>query len=1166
MDLPKSEQELQRLLEEKRERLKELSCINQTTQIIKEGKSVEETLQRITHILPRAWQYPEHSVARIIFAGREYHSVDFKETEWHQVQDFQTIDNRKGEIQVFYTKKFRDIDEGPFMKEERQLIDNLASILNNFLNTVEARKILKRSLDQDQLRSEIHEFQEGKGINSRKLLQKFLSKQTANRDIFHDLMPYKVKEILLFSTLYDAFTIEKEGRFSEHILGEYHQLNLTSMPRVTGVSTFDEAEEQLNNRHFDLVILMIGSDLRTPVRIAQLVSRDFAYIPVYALLNNKRDVTSFREKSSNLKNIDKLFVWNGDSKIFFAMVKLLEDKVNVENDTQIGLVKVILLVEDSEIYYSRYLPMLYGNVMEQTKRIIDDVSTDELFKVLRLRARPKILLTSNYEEAIEIINHYGDNLLCLITDVKFSKNGVIDDQAGFRLVRQAKEQFRGLPTVIQSADIQNARLAYELKSIFINKNSETLLQDIKGFISHHLGFGNFEYRDPGGRKIAEAKSMKEFEKQIETIPIESLVYHGKRNHFSLWLMARGEIKIAKLLHPVKVTDFKRPQDFRSYLKFVITKYRNETNTGKIVNFEEAALLDESNIVSLGPGALGGKGRGLAFINTLIYNLNFSDLIPNINIRTPRTSVIGTDEFDTFIERNKLLDVIHGNYSFDEIREMFVRGELSYHLEKMLKTLVDTLCNPLAVRSSSLLEDSTTQPFSGIFDTFLLPNNHPDPKIRFRQLADAIKLVYASIYSDESRTYFDAINYKLEEEKMAVVIQEVVGTEHDGYYYPHISGTAQSHNYYPVAHMEPEDGFAIAALGLGHYVVNGEKAYRFSPKYPTLEVNSPKNLYRDSQVEFVALDMSRQDFDLLKEGPEANLVRLDIATAEKHKSLTHLASVYNPDNDNIQPGLDQAGPRILNFADILKYGYVPLSQTLEFILDVGKEALGSPVEIEYAVDLSHEGDGLPSFYLLQIKPLLGSTGEYSIDMKDIEESNIIIYAERSMGNGRIDNLQDVVFVKRESFDKLHTREIAGEISEMNLKLRQEGRRYILIGPGRWGTRDPFIGIPVNWAQISGARVIIETSLEDFPLDASLGSHFFHNVTSMNVGYFSIQFNSLKEFINWDMLTDQDVVQETTYLRHIRFSSPLCVVMDGKKRISVVYRNNDNTESETGKINE
>lgn len=1152
MDNIHSQDDIQRIIQEKKERLKELACINQTTQIIKESGTVEESLRRIARILPQAWQYPEHASARILFDGQEYRSPVFKETEWRQYQSFSTIDNRSGEIEVFYHRKFREIDEGPFLKEERHLIDNLASIISNYLNTIEARRILKKSLERDQIRTEMKEFHEGKQINSRKLLQKFLNNQNANRDIFHDLMPYKVKEILLVSTLYDAFTIEKEGRFSEHILGEYHQLNLTSMPRVTGVSSYDEALQQLNKRHIDLVILMIGSDRKTPVKIASMVKKDFPYIPVYVLMNNNREVAAFKAQPGNTANIDKVFVWNGDSKIFFAMVKLLEDRVNIENDTQLGLVKVILLTEDSEIYYSRYLPLLYSSVLEQTKRIIDEVSTDDLFKVLRLRARPKILLASNYEESVELINKYGDNLLCLITDVKFKREGRVDDHAGFRLVKYVKDLYRGLPTVIQSSDIQNARMAFELKSIFIKKSSETLLQDIRSFISHHLGFGNFEYRDPGGRKIAEAKSLKEFEKQIETIPIESLVYHGKRNHFSLWLMARGEIRIAKLIHPVKVTDFKEPKEFRDYLKYVIKKYRNESNTGKIVNYEESALLDESNIVSLGSGALGGKGRGLAFINTLIYNLNFSDLIPGINIRTPRTSVIGTDEFDVFLERNNLRDIIHGNYSYQEIQEMFLKGDFSYNLEKKLKSLINTLKNPLAVRSSSLLEDSTTQPFAGIFETFLLPNNHEDLRVRYRQLSDAIKLVYASIYSDESRSYFEAINYKVEEEKMAVVIQEVVGKTYDGYHYPHISGTAQSHNYYPVAHMEPEDGFAIAALGLGHYVVNGEKSYRFSPSYPDIEVNSPKNLYNDSQIEFFALDMSQNDTDLLKEGSEAGLARLSIEESEKHNTLMHLASVYNPENDSISPGLATYGPRILNFADILKYDYAPLAKTLEFILDVGKEALGSPVEIEYAVDLNKAGNGLPSFYLLQIKPLLGAIGEYNINPDEISPEDILIYAEKSMGNGRIDDLRDVVFIRNEKFNKIKTKHIAGEIGEINQRLRQESRNYILIGPGRWGTRDPFIGIPVNWSQISGAKVIVETSMEDFPLDASLGSHFFHNVTSMNVGYLSIQHNSRDEFIDYAALNEQKVIEETNYVRHVRFDEPVCVVMDGKKRIAIIHK--------------
>jgi hypothetical protein len=845
-------------------------------------------------------------------------------------------------------------------------------------------------------------------------------------------------------------------------------------------------------------------------------------------------------------------VWNGDSSIFFAMVKHLEDKVNVENDTQLGLVKTILLVEDSEIYYSRYLPLLYNTVLEQTKRIIDDVSTDELFKVLRLRARPKILLATTYEEAIQIVEKYQDSLLCVISDVKFPKGDEMDDNAGFSLIAQVRAMIKGLPTVIQSSDVKNSRRTFELKSTFINKNSETLLQDIRNFIMHHLGFGSFVYRDSGGKKIAEAHSLKEFEKHFDSIPSDSLVYHGKRDHFSLWLMARGEIKIAKMIHPVKVTDFKTPDDFRNYLKYVIKKYRNESNTGKIVNFEGSALLDESNIVSMGSGALGGKGRGCAFINTLIYNLNFSEIIPEMNIRTPRTAIIGTDEFDIFMERNNLMEAIHQETEYKTIRQKFLDGDLSYNLEKRLKESLKLVNRPLAVRSSSLLEDSTMQPFSGIFETYLIPNNHPDFNVRFKQLKDAIKLVYSSIYSPHSRRYFEAINFSLEEEKMAVVIQDVVGTYHKDHFYPHMSGTAQSHNYYPVAHMEPEDGFAIAGLGLGHYVVNGERAYRFSPKYPTLEMSSLQSQIRDSQVEFMALDMINSDIDFCTDGSEANLHRLPISEAESHDVLKHLASTFDVENERVEPGISAPGPRILNFANILKYEYVPLARALTLILDVGKEALGSPVELEYAVDLDKAENGLPSFHILQIKPMMGTGGDYTFDTGGIDPKEMIIYAERSMGNGKVDNITDLVYVDPNGFDKMRTREMAAQIEKFNQKMVAEDRKYILIGPGRWGTRDPFIGIPVNWSQISNAKVIVETSLDEFPLDASLGSHFFHNVTSMNVGYFSIQHDSSTSFIRWDELDEQELIEESGFVKHIRFKEPVCIMMDGKKRISIILK--------------
>jgi hypothetical protein len=1148
-DIIPSEEDVKRLIHERKERLKELACINATTQIIKEKKPIEETLNQITLLLPAAWQHPEFTSARITYDGNRYRSPKFRESEWYMEQTFETFDNKTGRIEVFYLKRFKTEDEGPFLKEERQLIDNLGSIIVNYLNSQEAREIIKQSLKPDTVQTEINEFQTP-AITSRQLLQKFLNKQNANRDIFHDLMPYKVREILLVATLYDAFSIEKEGRFSEHILGEYHQLNLTSMPRVTGVSSFEEALDLLRNRHFDIVILMIGSDKRAPIEISKKVKKEFPYIPIYVLLNNNRDVSVFKSMHPGMPSINKLFVWNGDSKVFFAMVKHLEDKVNVENDTQIGLVQVILLVEDSEQYYSKYLPLLYHSVLEQTQRIIEEVSTDELFKVLRLRARPKILLASNYEEAVTVIEKYRDNMLCLITDVKFEKGGFLSNDAGFELVEYVRGIVSDLPVIIQSSQIENEKKAYELKAAFINKNSESLLLDVKGFISHHLGFGNFVYRDSSGKKIAVAQTLKEFDKLIDSIPAESLVYHGRRNHFSMWLMARGEIKIAKMIHPVKVTDFTSSQEFRSYLKYVISKYRNESQTGKVVNFEESAELDETNIMSLSTGALGGKGRGLAFINTLVYNVNFNEIVPNINIRTPRTMIIGTDEFDLFLDKNNLHEAIHSGLEYDKIKELFVKSSLSYNLVKKLKLILKYITKPIAIRSSSLFEDSGSQPFSGIFETYLLPNNHPDFDQRLKQVLNAIKLVYASIYSDYSRTYFKAIDFKVEEEKMAIVLQEVVGNQFEQYFYPHISGTAQSHNYYPVAHMEPEDGFAVTALGLGHYVVQGERAYRFSPRYPEIEVVPPKTLLHDSQVQFYAIDMDRKNFNLLQEGENAGLSRLDIKIAEQHGTLNHLASVYDHDNERMEPGISGTGPRVINFANILKFNYIPLAKSIEVCLDVMEEAMGSPVEIEFAVDLNKNFNNNPTFYLLQIKPLIESHQDFAVDPENMDRSKVLLQAERSMGNGRIDNISDVIYVDKKHFDKMKTREMAAEINKMNSEMIAQNRKYILIGPGRWGTIDRFIGIPVTWPQICNAKVIVEISLEGFPLDASLGSHFFHNVTSMNVGYLSVQHISSMDFIDWEKLDKLPPVKESVFFRHVRFERPLTVLMDGKKRISMI----------------
>ena len=1140
---------LKEIIYEKTERLKELSCINQTTAILQSEKSVENALKRIVYILPDAWQYPEQTVARISFDGKEYMSPNFIVTKWRQRQPFLTIDDRFGEVEIYYRKEFPDMDEGPFMKEERDLINNIATLICNFLNTLQGEVAIKKYRSEEELKQK-YEAARDFLLNKRKLLQNFLDKNNYDRDIFHDLMKFKVREILIISNLYDAYSLEREGKFSDYILGVYYQLNLTSIPRITGVSSFEEAFEKLYTRHFDLIIIMAGVDRKAPMEIASRIKALYKYIPIYLLLNNNQFVGYFQSEQKMTNLIDNVFVWNGDSRIFFAMVKQLEDYVNADNDTKVGYSRIILLVEDSAKYYSRYIPLLYHCVMEQTRRIIEDVSTmDELYKVLRLRVRPKILMASNYEEAIQIFDKYKEFFLCLITDIKFEKNLKFDEKAGFELVRYVKSEIPDLPTIIQSSDRSNAQMARDLNCVFIYKNSDTLAQDIRNFISFNLGFGDFIYQDETGRTIGTAKNMNEFEQQLQSIPTETLLYHASRNHFSLWLTARGEIQLAREIAPKKISDFNDPEALRDYLVRIVKQLKFEKNKGKLVEFDETLITEESNIIQLSPGALGGKGRGLAFIHTLIYNFDISHYVPGINIKAPRTFIIGTNEFEDFLDNNKLRTRIYSETSYEKIKELFIGGKLSPQLIRKLKIILGKIRKPLAVRSSGLFEDSLMQPFAGIFETYLLPNSNEDIEVCLKQLTDAIKLVYASIYSETARGYINAINYKIEEEKMAVIIQEVVGEQYEEFYYPHISGVSQSYNYYPYGYMKPEDGFAVIAVGLGTYVVEGEKAFRFSPRYPNLENSTPKDQYLNSQVEFYAIDLRKKELNLL-EGDTVGLARLSIEDAERHGVLNHCASVYSAENKTIYPGIDRAGPRIVNFADILKYDYIPLARSLEEILDIVKEALGTPAEIEFAIDLTKGSDYKASFYLLQIKPIIGAAIDYEVNMDEIDRSHLLLYTEKSMGNGLINDIRDVVYVGRDTFDKSKTLEIAAEVDAINQEMIREGRQYVLIGPGRWGSRDRWIGIPVAWPQICNAKVIIETSLDELPLDASSGSHFFHNVTSMNVGYFSVQHRDPNTVLDWDILSRQKVVSRRQFVTHVQFKKSLTVRMDGKKRISVI----------------
>ncbi|MDR1864582.1 MAG: pyruvate, phosphate dikinase [Bacteroidales bacterium] len=1147
-----SRPQIDHLLFENRERIKELTCINQTIRILNTALPVGEMLHRICLTLPPAWQYNEHTAARIRYGELEFTSPGFVETEWRQTQYFTTAGGRQGTVEVFYTRQFPPSDEGPFLKEERNLIDNITMMLSNRLNNIELDEMSMR-----RRRNEQTETDAGAGelppskVDSRQLLQRFLANQNTTINTLHELMPFKVNEILMVATLYDTFSIENEGKFIEHILGEHYRNNIFSMPRITGVTSTEEAQMKLQATRFDMVIIMGGTDREMPFQIGRVIREKDPSLPVFLLSNHTADLAYYKERIRKCPTIDRIFIWSGDTKIFYVMVKYLEDRMNVDNDTQVGLIKVILLVEDSEVYYSKYLPLLYNCVQEQTRKLVEEVHADNLIKLLRARLRPKVLLASDYEEAMEIVRRYADNLMCLITDVEFPKGSMTLHDAGFLLADEVRQTLPELPIVVQSADRRIAHRAFEIKATFIAKESGSLLQEIRNFINHQMGFGNFVYRDETGKKIVAVRSIQDFEKQIDTMPDDSLVYHARHHHFSLWLMARGEIKIAKMIFLIKVTDFDDLNNYRRYMKFVLNRYRNEANAGKVVEFDEQAIGEEKYVVSLAGGNLGGKGRGLTFANTLIYNLHFADVVAGINLQicTPRTAVIGTDEFDAFMGNNRLHAFLQDETDYESVKRKFLQCALSAQLVRRLCIYLKYITKPLAVRSSSLYEDSSTQPFSGVFETYLLPNNAPDPAVRLQQLTEAIRLIYASLFAPEAREYFRAVQYGADHEKMAVVLQEVVGNRHEQYYYPDISGTAQSYNYYPVAYMKPEDGFASCAVGLGKYVVDGGKTFRFSPKYPALETLSPREQYKDSQTRFLALNLENSAPDLLHGGEMAAIEELDISVAERHGTLLHAASVYTQD-DRLEPGLDHRGPRVINFADILRYEYIPLAKMTEMLLDIVKEAMGMPVEIEFAVELNREPDKPSGFYLLQVKPIVEIQTDFELDRESIDKARTLLFSSKTMGNGQITHIADVVYADAALFDKTDTMTIAAEIEQMNERMIGENREYILIGPGRWGSRDRFIGIPVTWPQISSAKVIVEVGLPDLPLDPSLGSHFFHNVISMHIGYFSIPCDAAGGFIRWDVLDALPPLHRTKYLKHVRFPKPLNIRMDGKNRQAAI----------------
>ncbi|MBN1355003.1 hypothetical protein JXA40_01920 [bacterium] len=992
-------------------------------------------------------------------------------------------------------------------------------------------------------------------MDTRIKADKVVDRNRTDDEIYHDLMHFRIREILLVATNYDAFILQQEGQLTEMIYNEYYTLNLSSAPRITSVPTAAQAQKKLKTKRFDLVIVMMRIPDMTPFQLSRQIKTRFPDLPVILLLKDNAEISLLSEFKNQTSHFDHVFVWNGDSKIFVAMIKSIEDQYNADNDTQMGMVRIILLVEDSIRYISRYLPILYTEIIKQVQQLISQESPYEKLKMLRMRARPKVLLAKNYEEAVRIIRRYKDYLLCVISDVKYEKNGAMDNDAGFKLIRHVRNTLRDLPAVLQSSEPENESKTLEFKSRFINKNSPTLDQDLVAFLVDDLGFGDFIFKNSGGVEIARAGSLEELRALLNKVPLESLEYHGSRNHFSAWLMARGEIRIAQKLQPIRISEFPSLSELRDFLVRVFQRLQSEATRGKVVEFDAAILTGTNHVLRLSDGSLGGKGRGIAFIAYLIENEILPGAIDGVSIQIPRSSIVGTMEFDRFIESHTARNFCQKETDFESIKRCFVSGSLSTELTYRLQQFLYQIRHPLAVRSSSLLEDSLSQPFSGVYSTYLLPNNHPDLTVRLRQLETAIKLVFASVFSGSAKTYFDAVNYKIEQEKMAVIIQELVGRNNKTAYYPHISGVAQSYNYYPVSYMKPSDGIAMLAAGLGKYVVEGEKTYHVCPNYPKLDILSPADQLKHSQNHLYALDMSNPDFELLN-GEDVTLTTLDIRQSEKHGMLNHIASVWDEENQRILPGLDHPGPRILNFEYILKYETFPLAEILREILGILKDQLGTPVEIEFAVQLpDRTRSESATFYLLQIKHFITNLSRFSIDTDAIEPSKLFVFSSRCMGNGRIDDIQDVVYIDPETFNRSKMVFMTGELERLNRKLKAAGRKYILIGPGRWGTRDRWLGIPIGWAQISNAKVIIEAGLEDFQVDASMGSHFFHNITSMNVGYLSVPYGLQDSFIDWSWLNTHPAAERTPHCIHIHMDRPLPVLMDGRKGISMIYKARD-----------
>ncbi len=969
-------------------------------------------------------------------------------------------------------------------------------------------------------------------------------------ECYHNLMTDRIESILLVSSFYDAYTFEQDGQLSQQIFGEYRELNLSMVPKITSVPTGTEALKLLEHEKFDMVITMMHIGKTSPFTLAETIKQQDPNLPVVLLLSMLSD-TKYLKNKDDTKFFDDIFLWNGDSKLFLAIIKSLEDKINCEADTQNGLVRVVLIVEDSIKYYSMFLPLLYQEIMKQTQYLIEsDVAENN--KRLRMRARPKLILVHNLEDAMEFFNQYQEYVIGVISDTSYPFNDEMDMHAGVKLISAVKKSVFDIPTVLLSSDRSNKKNADEIESLFLYKYSSRLLRRLQNFILNHMGFGEFIFRTADQTELTRAKTLGEFKEKLHQIPNESILFHSEANHFSAWLMARGEIEIARKLKPLTYKDFASIEELRGYLISTILDIQKIHGRGKIINFYDYINLAPNEVTRLCSGSLGGKGRGLAFLNSLLVAMDFDEKYPEVNIFLPNTAIIGTNEFDKFIEINNIVEEDLYEKTDREVDEYFINCRLTDKLMHRLDIILDNARYPLAVRSSGLLEDSYAEPFAGIYRTFMLPNNHSEKSLRMKQLTDAIKLVFASVFNSKTREYIENMAHQLDEEKMAVIIQQIVGNQFgERYFYPSFSGVAQSYNFYPIADMKNKDGIVSLAVGMGKGVVEGGRIFRFCPKYPKKEFLLPEAQLKNSQQSFYTLNLERNNINLI-DGEDSTLEKLSIYEAKKHESLNHVASTWDYQNSRLYPGTKRKGALVINFDNIIKYDYIPFARIMENILDIAQTALGMPAEIEFAVDLNRNNEyNKPTFYILQVRPLTIRSEDVEIP-KDIPKEKLFLSSCHSMGNGIINNLTDVIFVKPDTFDKTKTEQMRDEISKINKQMKEQGQSYILIGPGRWGSQDRFLGIPVKFVDISYAKVIIEAGIKDFDIDPSQGTHFFHNVVAMELGYLSIPVNSNDCHLDWKWLCRQNVIEDGQFFRHVKLKQPAVVKMDGKHGDAIIYK--------------